>query len=97
MAGAMLQAFRDAWPTFMGEDTPVPNVNNPQMKLMFVAIARGVVRHLTENPNAFVINRHPRGAHNHSFSINLGWGNIDVTTDTVPDHDHDPEIRIEGS
>lgn len=51
MAEAMQNAFIQAWPDYM-DDTPVPDPN-PQMKLMFVAIARGVVQHLHEHPEAF--------------------------------------------
>jgi hypothetical protein len=28
---------------------------NPQLKLLFVAVAQGVIRHLKDNPDAFIV------------------------------------------
>ena len=53
MAQAMEEAFLAEWKNAMGDaDSPEPN---NQMRLMFVAVAQGVVRHLHENPDAFRI------------------------------------------
>ncbi|MEL6655216.1 MAG: hypothetical protein AAFY48_02125 [Bacteroidota bacterium] len=68
MASAMQEAFFDAWEDYMGEDQDPPEVN-PQMQLMFVAVARGVVRHLTENPDAFEVLVNTNNSHTHTASI----------------------------
>jgi hypothetical protein len=53
MAEEMANAFLAEWDAAMGPNPPPkPDMNN-QMRLMFVAIAQGVVKHLKENPNAF--------------------------------------------
>ena len=87
MAAAMEQAFFEAWPDFMDEQ-PAPDPN-PQMKLMFVAIARGVVRHLTEHPEAFQLTVNAAGNHNHSVG---GVGN----TSSNGSHTHSVTVDIEG-
>ncbi len=51
MAEAMEQAFLKEWPFVMG-GAPVPQTND-QMRLLFIAIARGVVLHLEQNHGAF--------------------------------------------
>jgi hypothetical protein len=53
MAEAMAQAFREEWPFVMG-DAPVPQTSQ-EMKLLFAAVARGVVRHLQEHANDFKV------------------------------------------
>lgn len=53
MAEAMEDAFVVAWPNVMGEQE-LP-ANRQQMRLMFVAVAQGVVEHLKENPTAFKV------------------------------------------
>jgi hypothetical protein len=53
MASAMEKAFLDEWDTFMpGADAPAMS---DQMRLMFVAIAQGVVNHLKANHDAFKV------------------------------------------
>ncbi len=53
MALAMEQAFMNEWSNFMkGADAPAMN---DQMRLMFVAIAQGVVNHLKANHDAFKV------------------------------------------
>jgi hypothetical protein len=47
MAAAMEQAFKEEWPTVMG-DADVP-ASSEQLNLMFRAIAQGVIRHLKQN------------------------------------------------
>ena len=53
MASAMEVAFKEEWQNFMG-NAPVPE-SNPQMQLMFVSIAKGIVQHLHDNFNAFAV------------------------------------------
>lgn len=53
MSQAMAKAFLDEWPSVMGND-PKPEMNN-QMRLMFVAIAQGVINHLRANPKSFKV------------------------------------------
>lgn len=67
MAAAMQEAFMAAWPEYM-EGQPLPDTN-PQMQLMFVAVARGVVKHLTENESAFQIIVNSNDSHSHSAYI----------------------------
>jgi hypothetical protein len=51
MAEAIEQAFLDEW-RFVMKDQPPPKQTD-QMKLLFVAVARGVVAHLAAHPEAF--------------------------------------------
>src|SRR5688572_25156696 len=53
MAEAMENAFLDEWPQVMGS-APKPTPDN-QMRLMFIAVARGVVKHLHDNPQSFLV------------------------------------------
>ncbi len=53
MAQSMEEAFLAEWPKAMG-DAEAPKPNN-QMRLMFVAVAQGIVKHLHQNPGAFHI------------------------------------------
>ncbi|MEM1319228.1 MAG: hypothetical protein AAGG75_03175 [Bacteroidota bacterium] len=52
MAQAMEDAFLREWPAVMGQDAP--NVTK-DLKLIFVAIAQGVIKHLEENKDAFIL------------------------------------------
>ena len=53
MALAMEEAFMNEWSDFMkGADAPAMN---DQMRLMFVAIAKGVISHLKTNHDAFKV------------------------------------------
>ena len=54
MAKAMEQAFIKEWPSVMKTDSPDVNTH---LQLMFVSIAQGVVKHLEENKDAFVVDR----------------------------------------
>lgn len=51
MAQAIEDAFREQWPLVMG-DRELPE-DNPQTKLLFAAIARGIITHLIQHPEAF--------------------------------------------
>lgn len=53
MAEAMVEAFRDEWPYVM-QGAPVPDTSD-QMKLLFAAVARGVVKHLQEHATDFKV------------------------------------------
>jgi hypothetical protein len=53
MAQAMETAFGNVWLSIMAGQ-PVPAMN-PQMHLMFLAIAEGVVNHLKANAEAFQV------------------------------------------
>ena len=53
MAEDIQEAFLNTWPTLMG-DVPKPAPSD-QMKLLFIAVAQGVVKHLKEHPDAFKI------------------------------------------
>jgi hypothetical protein len=53
MAEAMEQVFREALPSVVpGAD---PGRGEAERRLLFVAVAQGVVRHLAANPNAFKV------------------------------------------
>ena len=53
MAEAMAQAFKAEWPLVMG-DAPVPETSG-QMKLLFAAVAQGVVKHLQQHATDFKV------------------------------------------
>lgn len=53
MADSMEQVFREALPSVVaGAD---PNKGDAERRLLFVAVAQGVVRHLAENHDAFKV------------------------------------------
>lgn len=52
MAAAMEEAFKEEWPNLMDGEPPPPNA---QTKLLYLAIAKGVVRHLVAHAEAFEI------------------------------------------
>ncbi|MBE9586608.1 hypothetical protein IM792_19320 [Mucilaginibacter sp. JRF] len=52
MAKAIEDAFLENWPGIMGNAAPE---SNKQMKLLFIAVAQGVVKHLVAHPEAFEI------------------------------------------
>ena len=70
MAKAMENAFLSAWPSIMGNDIPVPDPNN-QMRLMFVAVARGMVEHLVANDNSFLIRLSSDDSHLNTVYIDI--------------------------
>ena len=53
MAAAMEKAFKEEWPTVMG-DADVP-ASSEQLNLMFRAIAQGVIRHLKQNSSSMKV------------------------------------------
>ncbi|MCB0560445.1 MAG: hypothetical protein KDD09_15930, partial [Phaeodactylibacter sp.] len=64
---AMVNAFRAEWPKVMGEDSEPPEMTE-EMKLLFVAIARGVVDHLVEMKGAFQLEFTEQG-HKHLYGV----------------------------
>lgn len=52
MAEDIERAFLQEWPAVMG-DVPAPSPLSPEMRLLFVSIAQGVIRHLQDNPSSF--------------------------------------------
>lgn len=72
MAKEMEEAFKKYWKSAMGEDSEAPPITN-HMRLLFVAIAQGVVQHLTKNAKAFKITVTLTGEPDHSHTFN--WGN----------------------
>jgi len=52
MAEAIENAFKSEWPHIMGIPAPATEA---QMKLLCIAIAQGVIRHLVNHPEAFEI------------------------------------------
>lgn len=53
MAQAMIDAFNNDWGKVMG-DAPKPD-NTDQMKLLFTAVAQGVVQHLKAHATDFEV------------------------------------------
>ena len=70
MVGEMEKAFREDWPEVMNE-AELPDELDPQMKLVFVAIAKGVVRHLENNADAFKISVDVSHDHTHNASVEI--------------------------
>lgn len=76
MAEAMVTAFQTEWAKIMDEDQPPPDFT-PQMKLMFIAIAQGVVKHLVDNAGAIKVNVNNTTlsgnttTHKHSTSVSI--------------------------
>lgn len=54
MAEAMVNAFLAEWPKVMGNETPPPE-SLDQMKLLFAAVAQGVVTHLKQHATDFKV------------------------------------------
>ena len=67
MAAAMEKAFKEEWPTVMG-DADVP-ASSEQLNLMFRAIAQGVIRHLKENCTSMKV----------KVTVNVGGNNYNCT------------------
>lgn len=95
MAEDMEQAFRTLWPQVM--QTPYPGMNE-HMKMFFLAIAQGVVRHLVDNADAINVNIHPESAHTHPYDLSPGdatyRGNnssLNTWNDQYLQHEHNPQ------
>ncbi len=48
MAAAIEAALKTEWPNVMGAGSTVDS--NPQLRLLCIAVAQGVLRHLKDNP-----------------------------------------------
>lgn len=70
MAKAMEDAFIAEWRR-VKEGQAAPTMTE-DMRLIFVAVAQGVVSHLQANANAFVVStENGDGNHNHDISIDV--------------------------
>jgi hypothetical protein len=67
LAQAMETAFITVWPGVM-DGQPAPAMN-PQMHMMFLAIAQGVVNHLKANPDAFKVTVTETGSGNYTGTV----------------------------
>jgi hypothetical protein len=54
MAAAIEHAFRSAWPAVMTH-MDLPSTTSPDLQLLFVAIAQGVVHYLTDHASSFQV------------------------------------------
>ena len=70
MAQAMEEAFLEEWPRVMTDDQPKPTSTN-QMKLLFIAIAQGIVRHLADHADSFDVSVAANAGHNHAASVTV--------------------------
>ncbi len=107
MAKAIEDAFREEWPVAMG-DLPLPEVTD-QMRLIFVSVAKGVVRHFQENPEAFqIMVKTTSSPHSHSVTVDGSTSsssggafhshNVSIPEQTNTDgaHQHDAEVSIDA-
>ena len=97
MAGAMADAFIEYWPRF-NPDVPFenafPDETFESLRLFFVAISRGVVQHLQENPDAFVLNV-VQSDHQHSndgVHSHIGAGANGSHTHSGGNHTHEASV-----
>jgi hypothetical protein len=68
MAEAMEHAFRQEWPVIMGSDAPPAN---DHMRLLFIAIAQGVVQHLKANEDSITIDVPVNGGNDIDVDISV--------------------------
>ena len=54
MAEAIEHAFRSEWPSVM-KSMSLPATTSPDLQLLFVAVAQGVVKHLYANASSFQV------------------------------------------
>jgi hypothetical protein len=54
MAQAIEQAFRREWPRLI-DGTTLPATTSPEMQLLFIAVAQGVVGYLKKNISSFKV------------------------------------------
>ncbi|MEZ6242094.1 MAG: hypothetical protein R3B57_03535 [Phycisphaerales bacterium] len=79
-ASSMAQAMEDAMQSVYQErhGTPMPSAGVEDRRMLFVAIAQGVIRHLADNPGAF----HTKvNCEQSSENITSSNGSISVTQD----------------
>lgn len=68
MAAAMLEAFKTEWPRVMGHEAALPE-SFDQMKLLFAAVAQGVVRHLQQHATDFKVKVDGPGSIDYTGSV----------------------------
>ena len=73
MAQAIEKAFLAEWPNVI-PGQPVPE-SNDQMRLLFMAIAQGVVHHLVKNPGAFTLTVRDLGSQALPASLTISQDN----------------------
>ena len=88
MSKAIEDAFLDEWPEAM-DGAAKPEMND-QLRLMFVAVAKGVIKHLTENGSAFLVDSVGVGDHTHTITAS-------TTTTSAGAHDHTTTTTISGT
>jgi hypothetical protein len=69
MAKAIEQAFLDEWSAALPDQDPP--VMNDTARLMFVAIAKGVIKHLGENGSAFNVATQTANSHTHATTTTI--------------------------
>ncbi|MDY6979909.1 MAG: hypothetical protein SV201_08515 [Pseudomonadota bacterium] len=71
MAAAMEQAFRDEWN--LVKDVPIPEAGEQDRKIMFAAIAQGVLDYLYSHRNEIpTTNQHDTsGGHTHTLNFTI--------------------------
>lgn len=90
MSKAIEDAFLDEWPEAM-DGAPKPEMND-QMRLMFVAVAKGVIKHLTENGSAFLVDSSSLADHTHNYTLAPA-----LTILPAGGHDHSTTTTITGT
>jgi len=70
MAQAIEQAFRTAWPTFI-KTMDLPATTSPDMQLLFVAIAQGVVKYLADHDDSFKVTVTVSGGYTATATVNV--------------------------
>lgn len=99
MAKAMEDAFKTIWPEIMRTD--VPKINN-HLRMMFVAIAQGVVEHMVKNAHAFKVNLATNPEHTHEIEdanysnehINEDYHRHDHPASDENEHSHEVTVEI---
>ena len=71
MADAMEKAFLEEWPYVMGKKADLP-ASSEQLKLMFRAVAQGVIRHLKQNSASMKV----RVTFNIGNTTHIGTGTV---------------------
>ncbi len=76
MAQAIERAFRREWPSVMKE-MDLPATTSPDLKLLFVAIAQGVVAYLKTHQSSFEVGVTVYSSQSHSHSASA---TVDIKT-----------------
>ena len=67
-AGSMAELMETIFKEQLAEGQPKPS---EQMKVLFIAVAEGVVRHLVANPDAFVVTVHHDDDSHHITKVKI--------------------------